>query len=350
MMQVAKATLASRPTAVPHLPLVNYGDELWTANITLGTPAQGPYRVVMDSGSANLWVPSNQCGSIVPDSGCASKARYAGNESSSRQPENCQALFLAYGTGFCLGYLVDDKIAIGGMETNVVFGDILYMADFFADVPIDGILGLGWPEIASDSVVPVLDRLFAEKLIPEFKFSFYLSHTEKDAPSQLTLGGVDTTKFTGDLTSHSVILPSYWLIGMESSGLEPSAGNYSQLYKCPADYCPTVVDSGTSVLAGVPEVLDPIIKAIGEVKSDCSNFHTLPTIAFNLGGTVYPLEPEFYILNETDSKGNVECMLGIESSIELFPLTILGTPFLMKYYSVYSRTDYSVSFAKAVHA
>jgi hypothetical protein len=36
------------------------------------------------------------------------------------------------------------------------------MAEFFLDVPIDGILGLGFPEISSDGVTPVFDNMISQ--------------------------------------------------------------------------------------------------------------------------------------------------------------------------------------------
>lgn len=33
--------------SVPRVPMINYGDEVWVANVSIGTPPQGPFRVVM---------------------------------------------------------------------------------------------------------------------------------------------------------------------------------------------------------------------------------------------------------------------------------------------------------------
>jgi hypothetical protein len=109
------------------------------------------------------------------------------------------------------------------------------------------------------------------------------------------------------------------------------------VYHCFLSYCPTVrsraslvrnvnrlhlivcsrkvIDTGTSIIVGPPYILDPVIKAIGPVKSDCSNLNSLPTIAFNLGGVtggaVLPLEPTYYVLKEETSPGVFECELGM---------------------------------------
>lgn len=51
------------------------------------------------------------------------------------------------------------------------------MADFFAGYPLDGILGLGFPEISSDSVTPVFDEMWAQGLLAANEFGVYLSNT-----------------------------------------------------------------------------------------------------------------------------------------------------------------------------
>jgi hypothetical protein len=336
---------------VPRVPMINYGDLVYVANITIGTPAQGPFRVVLDTGSSNLWIPSVQCAlaeKYLADKGCMKKATYNHSASSSYTADSCEGLFIPYGTGFVAAYLSTDKVSLGVAVPNCEFGEALYMADFFADQPIDGILGLAYPRIAADGVVPVFDRMFQQGLVPAFEFGVYLSNKDGGKNSAITFGGRDSSRFNGSLVWADVLLPSYWLVGNDEILV-----NGKTAFTCPLDYCPTVIDTGTSIIVGTPLYLDPIIKMIGKVESDCSNVASLPTIAFTLGGitggAVLPLTSEYYVVKVETAPGVFECQLGIESSWEIAPLMILGDVFLRAYYSVYDRTNNRVGFAPALH-
>lgn len=84
-----------------------------------------------------------------------------------------------------------------------------------------------------------------------------------------------------------------------------------------------------------------------------SNLKSLPTIAVNLGGitggAVLELEPEYYVVQEETKPGVFECELGIETSLLVAPLSILGDVFLRKYYTVYDAGNSRVGFAPAIH-
>ncbi len=166
-----------------------------------------------------------------------------------------EALFIAYGTGFVLGYLSNDTVTLGGVTAkNIEFGQVLYMANFFSQVPIDGILGLAFPLIATDKVLPVLDAMWAQGLLSKFMFSTYLSSAVNSSSSVLFLGGVDESYYTGSIVWADVLLPSYWLVGMGSVAV-----NNATVHHCGAGYCPTVIDTGTSILLFSPEVGNPVI-------------------------------------------------------------------------------------------
>ncbi len=349
--------------SVPSVPMLNDENEAWIGEVTslllvfhcadlanekvsIGQPAQS-FRVVLDSGSSNLWVPSVQC-NLKFDAGCTGKNKYNETASRSSAPLPCEALFIPYGTGFVLGYLSNDTVTLGGVSVNQVeFGQALYMANFFAQVPIDGILGLAFPAIATDGVLPVLDEMWQQGRIQQFMFSTYLSSVVNSSNSRLFLGGVDPSYFSGNIVWADVIVPSYWLVGMASVGVANKT-----VHTCGLDYCPTVIDTGTSILLFSPEVGNPvrlarqsssfcslckqILAQIPPVKSDCSNLNSLPTISFSLGGisggALMTLEPEYYVI-----QADGQCQLGIESSYLAFPLNILGDPFLRKYYTIFDR-------------
>ena len=136
---------------------------------------------------------------------------------------------------------------------NVQFGQALYMANFFSQVPIDGILGLAFPDIATDSVQPVLDAMWQQNLLQQFMFSTYLSSVVNSTASRLFLGGFDSSYFTGSVVWADVLLPSYWLVGMKSVAVSGST-----VHNCGLGYCPTVIDTGTSILLFSPEVGNPV--------------------------------------------------------------------------------------------
>lgn len=96
----------------------------------------------------------------------------------------------------------------GGISVqSTVFGQANGLAAFFADQPLDGILGLAFPEIAEDGVTPVFQRMIRLKLVDQPVFGVYFTEASKDGEvaGLMTLGGYDTTKFTGPITYVPVI-------------------------------------------------------------------------------------------------------------------------------------------------
>lgn len=311
-------------------PMHNYYDEIWLGNITVGTPAQGPFSVVLDSGSSNLWIPSIYC----KDNACKNKTLYDPTKSST-VGHNGHIFLIPYGTGFSAGSFVNDTVRLGGIDVvNCPVGEADVIASIFEDLPLDGILGLGFNDIAIPEGMPTaFDEMIAQGLIDKALFSVYLSNNQGQDDSFVLFGGVDDDYFSGNFTYHDIILPSYWLIGTSSIDV-----NGKQVHDCFADYCPTVVDTGTSILVGPTSVVDPMISAIGPVYTNCSNLKSLPTITFHIGSEEYDLSPQIYVLQETLPDGSLNCTLGIQSLGELNPFIILGDPFLRAYYTVFDRS------------
>jgi len=152
----------------------------------------------------------------------------------------------------------------------------------------------------------------------------------------------------------------YWLI----KGSDILANNQS-LGICRLDNCQFVVDTGTSIIVGPSNRVQPLIDAVnksaaGRIAADgtmpCELEASLPTLGFTIGQTVYPLEPEFYVLKgqttDDEVRGGaaaIECQLGIQSINPLLSgeLWILGDPFLRKYYTIFDRANRRVGFTLA---
>eukprot|EP00662_Eupelagonemidae_sp_cell21_P022341 gene22341-44133_t len=153
----------------------------------LGTPGQ-PFtgRGLMDTGSANLWVPTTGCSSV----GCSKMHKYDASRSSS-YVAGTSAFNLTYGTGSCSGTVETDALTIAGAHVpKVPFGGATTVAAFFTNTSTDGILGLGLQAMADGGATTpgvIAKRMFAVSL------------TSDDA-SSIQFGGYDDAKFKGSLT------------------------------------------------------------------------------------------------------------------------------------------------------
>jgi cathepsin D len=214
----------------------------------------------------------------------------------------------------------------------------------WVESPFDGIAGMGFDFAAmpmENGPPSPFDMLINSKLLEKNEFSFYLStqHGSSKDTSQLVLGGVDSKYYTGDFAySTAQKLEgedyAYWLIYGSEIKLD---GEPTGACLDVTGHCQLIVDTGTSILTGPGDKINPIMKKIGNVSADCSNIASLPTIEFVISGKTYSLEPEFYVLKVADDSGAIECQLGMQA-LDQLGLWILGDPFLRKYYTVFDRS------------
>jgi len=109
-----------------------------------------------------------------------------------------------------------------------------------------------------------------------------------------------------------------------------------------------VIDTGTSLIAGPPDIVNPIIAQIN-ASSDCSNVASLPSIAFTMtmdGGVShdFALTPEQYTVRiPGGGPGGADlCQCGLfafDAGEGLLPIWILGDPFIRSYFVAFNRTD-----------
>ncbi len=158
------------PDQVHNVPLSNYMDAQYFADISLGTPPQ-KFKVILDTGSSNLWVPSVDCGSLA----CFLHNKYDHSQSRTYIKDG-RPLSISYGSGSIEGYISEDNLQIGDLTIqNQKFGETTSEPGLaFAFGKFDGILGLAYDTIAQDDITPPFYSAIQQHLLDESKFSFYL--------------------------------------------------------------------------------------------------------------------------------------------------------------------------------
>lgn len=230
-------------------------DAQYYIDITLGTPPQA-FKVVPDTGSSNLWVPSSKCKfTQVP---CDIHNKYYSSKSST-YVANGTTFAIRYGSGSCAGFLSSDSLGVGDVVvTGQTFAEVTQEPGLaFLAAKFDGILGLAWGSISVDGVTTPFDNMVAQKGVDKAVFSFYLDRHEMDG--ELILGGVDPARFVPPLQYVPLTNKTYWEFNLD--GIK--AGSLSLCGA--AGPCHAIADSGTSLIAGPSEDVKRLNKAIGAV-------------------------------------------------------------------------------------
>lgn len=318
------------------LDLNNYQDSEYYGEITIGTPAK-TFKVLFDTGSSNLWIPSSECEST--DVACQTHTQY-NHEDSTTYVANGESFAIQYGTGSLTGFLSEDTINVAGMQVSgQTFAEAQSQpGSTFVDAQFDGILGLGFQQIAVDNVVPVFYNMISQGLVDEPVFSFYLNRNQAgEIGGELIFGGSDPTKYTGDFTYVPVTQEGYWQFTMDSAEIEG-------ISLC--DSCVAIADTGTTLIAAPAEAVEYINEIIGADEYgnvDCSSVSSLPPVNIVLGGTTFTLEGTDYIQTET-VQGSEYCYSGFETN----SFWILGDVFIGKFYTEFDYGNKRVGFAEAI--
>jgi len=323
------------------VPLTNFMNAQYFAEISLGTPPQN-FKVILDTGSSNLWIPSSKCTSIA----CFLHAKYDSGASSTYSA-NGTGLEIHYGSGSMEGFVSNDVFKIGDLSVNGMdFAEATKEPGLaFAFGKFDGILGLAYDTIAVDHVVPPFYHLVNKGLLDEPVFAFRMGASEEDG-GEATFGGIDTSAYKGKLTYAPVRRRAYWEVELNKIAF---GGDDLELENTGA-----AIDTGTSLIALPTDIAEMLNTQIGAKKSwngqytvDCNTVPGLPDLTFYLGGKPYPLKATDYILNVQGTCLSAFTAMDIELP-DGSKIWIVGDVFLRRYYTVYDLGRNAVGFAEAV--
>jgi len=318
------------------IPITDYSDAQYYGQLTIGTPPQ-TFKVIFDTGSSNLWVPSKKTSIIHWN---PLHAKYDSTKSST-YVKNGTDFSIRYGSGSLTGFVSQDTVTIGDVSVpNQLFAEATNEPGLaFKIGKMDGIMGMAWQSIAVNGIRPAWYDI-VQKQGMEPLFAFYLGKGNGEN-SEMVLGGTDTKHYTGEISYVPLSDEKYWMFGMDKFAMgSVSTSNVT-----------AIADTGTSLLAGPKDFISKIQTAIGgtpvgssgEYTVDCSKISSLPSVTITLAGKDYVLEGKDYILQVSG-----QCLsgfMGIDLPAGNPVKFILGDVFLRKYYSIYDMGNKRMGFA-----
>jgi Eukaryotic aspartyl protease len=218
-------------------------------------------------------------------------------------------------------------------------------------------VGLTQNTVSNANTVPTfLDNLYSQGSISTevlgVSFRPEAGSDTGDTNGELTLGGIDSTKYSGSITYFSKLTSgtasAYWGISIASFtyGTTTLASSASG-----------IVDTGTTLIYIPTTAYNKFLTATGG-KTDSSSglavFTTKPASNFGIkfGSTTYTLTPAQYLVPAAQYSvfglSSTKYYAWINDGGSSGVNTIIGQKFLEYYYSVYDTTNSRIGFATAV--
>jgi len=316
----------------------------YVASVGVGTPPT-TYELIVDTGSSNTWV-----GSGIPFFATSSTVKTGA------------AVAVQYGSGNFSGVEVLDTVTIS--PSLVIKRQSIGVANQSSGFEgVDGIVGIG-PEILTEGtlstgetvVIPtVTQNLFTQKVIPKelVAVSFNPTTDQVITNGELTFGGTDSTKFTGEITFTPVtnVQPASFFWGI-SQTINLAGKSILTTNAGIVDTGTTLILLGSTPFAKYQSATKSTLDAdTGLLKISDANLAKLGNLNFVISGRSFGLTANGQLWPRSlnvDIGGVpganylvVNSLGGDEVGFEF----INGQTFLERFYSVFDTTNNRVGFA-----
>jgi len=282
-------------------------------SVGMGDKAPQEFRVVFDTGSGHVVLPSQECHS----ESCLVHRRYNMNASSSSTAINvdgsvvppgelCDQVKIGFGTGSVVGEFVKETVCLGSasaggsqwrdrmcVETNVVMA-VEMSTTPFKNFGFDGIMGLGLDVLALSPDFSIFNMLTRGDQLGAPHFGVFLTDGENGETSEIAFGGHNPARLQQPLAWSPVSKPElgYWMVDITAFRI-----NGVEMDFCKDGSCRGVMDTGTSHL-GVPAahdkaVVELLTRDAGDL-SDCRDVQA-PVVEIEIKGFNITLDPENYM-------------------------------------------------------
>ncbi|KAJ7749505.1 acid protease [Mycena maculata] len=276
----------------------------YMVTMDLGTPPRG-YRVLVDSGSADLWVGGEECKADDGSGGCGNH-RFLGNSSSSSFRDTGKPWDIEYETGSVSGTLVTDRVILAGLTLpNHTFGASRTESLDFTPTILECVqrrYPVRWSIRLRQIVHQSLSMQGTSTLVKAFQsagllarniISYKISRKSDDKnDGELTLGGMDPSKYDASslVRVKNVNTAGFWEANVTAVKVDGKDVGL-QGRSC-------ILDTGTTLLAAPKEDVDVIHSSIpGAEYNNTLDAWTIPcnttaSVSLSIGGKPFPIEPK----------------------------------------------------------
>ncbi|KAF8372169.1 hypothetical protein PRIPAC_78598 [Pristionchus pacificus] len=315
----------------------DYDDAEYVGDITIGTPGQ-PFKVVLDTSTANFWVPDST------NTGVPTKHNFLSGYSTT-YVKNGKPFTISYGTGSAKGFYGQDTVRFGPNEATTsaltvprcTFGQATSIAGIFTNDTIDGILGLAFHSIAVDNIKPPFIEAIDQKLVQQPLFTVFLARDGPEtnaAGGVYTYGAIDTVNCAYQYTAYVPLSSAtYYQFRLDAV--------YMGTYRNEKGW-QAISDTGSSLIGAPPDMVQYIASMLLAKYDPTSGLYIIPCeatfadLALMIGGRQYDV-------------AETKCALAMSpfSGGGFGPSFILGDPFIREYCQVYDVGNKRIGFALA---
>ncbi|KAI0917955.1 hypothetical protein AcV5_002754 [Taiwanofungus camphoratus] len=334
-------------------------DSSFIGSLAIGTPGQS-FDVILDTGSSDLWVASQNSTTDVPNG----VSTFKPSSSSTFKSEN-KPFDITYDSGAAAGTLAQDTVQLAGFKVNSqTFAVVNQVSNGVLSTPVSGLMGLAWSNIASSGATPFWQSLaISSGTLDSPLFAFQLTRFNNASNVQdlepggtFTMGAVNNSLFTGNIDYQDI--PSgqvgYWIQQIADLTVQGTSINLSSSTGTPN----AAIDTGTTLVGGPSDVIERIYAAIpgsAQGTGQLQGYYTYPcstqvtvTLKFGSSSVAWPISPaDFeYQQDPNDPSQCVGAFFPVDNSGTTAPAWIVGDTFLKNVYSVFRANPASVGFAQ----
>ncbi|THH14900.1 hypothetical protein EW146_g5492 [Bondarzewia mesenterica] len=292
------STTLQRRQSSASISITNQGsDTSYFGVVNIGTPAQS-FDLVLDTGSSDLWVAANTCQSCP-----SGTPEFDPTKSSSLQSSSSgQSIQLHYGSGAVSGNLAQDTVSMGPFTVNnQPFLIVNQITSGLIDGSLAGIMGLAFDKISGTGSTPFWQTLLNNNQFQNPEMSFWITRflnnqnaANEEPGGVLTLGGTNSTLFTGDIDFQNFPSGSqttFWLQTVSSVTVNSNSVSIG------AGSALAAIDTGTTLIGGPSDAVANIWAAVPgsqALTGSMAGFFAFPcttnvAISMSFGGKSWPI-------------------------------------------------------------